>query len=59
MRSLGAFLKWVGGDVRRECASELEANNLEWKAVAKAVNERAKTWFVEETRVLQAGILPP
>jgi hypothetical protein len=52
MRSLGAFLKWVGGDVRRECASELEANNLEWKAVAKAVNERAKAWFVEETRVL-------
>jgi hypothetical protein len=47
MRSLGAFLKWVGGDVRRECAAELEANNLEWKAVAKAVNERAKTWFTQ------------
>lgn len=47
MRSLGAFLKWVGGDVRRECAAELEANNLEWKAVAKAINERAKDWFTQ------------
>jgi hypothetical protein len=47
MRNLGAFLKWVGGDVQRECAAELEANNLEWKAVAKAVNERAKTWFTQ------------
>jgi hypothetical protein len=47
LRSLGAFLKWVGGDVRRECAGELEASALEWKAVAKAVNERAKAWFVE------------
>lgn len=47
MRNLGVFLKWVGGDVQRECATELEANNLEWKAVARAVNERAKAWFVQ------------
>jgi hypothetical protein len=45
LRNLGAFLKWVGGDVRRECASELEVNNLEWKSVAKLINERAKAWF--------------
>jgi RNA ligase len=46
LRNLGAFLKWVASDVRRECATELEANNLEWKAVAKLVNERAKAYFV-------------
>jgi hypothetical protein len=47
LRNLGAFLKWVGGDVRRECASELEVNNLEWKTVARLINERAKAWFTQ------------
>lgn len=50
-RNLGAFLKWVGGDVQRECAAELEANNLEWKAVARGVNERARAWFVQLVRL--------
>lgn len=45
MRSLGAYLKWVAGDIRRECAAELEHNELEWKQVARGVNDRAKTWF--------------
>lgn len=48
MRSLGAYLKWFGNDVRRECADELEHSGLEWKDVAKAVNEAAKTWFRRE-----------
>jgi hypothetical protein len=48
MRNLGAFLKWVGGDVQRECVAELEASRLDWKAVAKQVNERAKTWFIQQ-----------
>ena len=50
MRSLGAFLKWFGNDVKRECESELEASGLEWKAVARAVNERGKAWFVEKLK---------
>jgi hypothetical protein len=45
LRSLGAFLSWVGNDVKRECAAELETSNLEWKNVAKQVNSRAKDWF--------------
>jgi hypothetical protein len=47
MRNLGSFLKWVGGDVQRECVAELEASGLDWKSVAKAVNERARTWFIQ------------
>lgn len=41
----GAFLKWVGGDVQKECQAELEDSGLEWKNVAKQVNARARKWF--------------
>ncbi len=47
MRSLGAFLKWLAGDVQREGAVELEANGLTWKAVAKQVNRKARDWFIK------------
>ncbi len=45
IRSLGPFLKWLATDIRRECAAELEHSELDWKQVAKLVNEAAKTWF--------------
>ena len=45
MRSLGPYLKWLAADILRECAAELEHSALEWKQVAKPVNEAAKTWF--------------
>jgi hypothetical protein len=45
MRSLGPYLKWLAADILRECAAELEVSGLEWKQVAKPVNEAAKTWF--------------
>ena len=45
MKSAGEFLKWVGNDVKRECGLELEDNELEWKQVAKAVNNRALVFF--------------
>ena len=47
MRSMGHFLKWVGLDVKRECALELEENDLEWKQVSKAVTQRARAFFSE------------
>lgn len=45
MRSMGHFLKWVGLDVKRECALELQDNDLEWKQVSKAVRHRARRFF--------------
>lgn len=39
------FLKWVGNDVQRECAGELEASGLEWKQVSKILAGRAAKWF--------------
>ena len=46
MKDLGEFIKWVGQDVKRECAAELEESGLEWKDVAKAINTKARTWFI-------------
>ncbi|MEM9193516.1 MAG: RNA ligase family protein [Myxococcota bacterium] len=46
MPSIGAYLKWVGQDVKREAAAELEVNQLEWKDVSKAVTARARAYFV-------------
>jgi hypothetical protein len=45
MRSLGPFLKWLAADILRECEAELEHSGLDWKQVAKPVNEAAKIWF--------------
>lgn len=50
MKSMGDFLRWVGNDVKRECAAELEASGLEWKRVAKSVNAKARTFFIVEAR---------
>jgi len=52
MKSMGDFLRWVGNDVKRECAAELEASGLEWKQVAKSVNAKARTFFIVEARRL-------
>ncbi|MFT5431356.1 MAG: hypothetical protein ACI9OJ_002035 [Myxococcota bacterium] len=54
MRSLSHFLKWVGQDVRRECELELEDNGLEWKAVSKAVTQKAREFFMD--RVTSAAL---
>ncbi len=45
MRNLGAYLKWLGNDVRRECAAELEVNGLEWGQVSRAVTNAGKSCF--------------
>lgn len=50
MRSVGHFIKWVSKDVERECAAELEANDLKWKQVSKAVGARAKEFFTERVK---------
>ena len=45
MRGAADFLKWVGGDVKKESVDELEASGLEWQHIAKMVNLVAITWF--------------
>jgi hypothetical protein len=46
MKLIGAFLKWVAGDVQKECSAELSAANLTWEQVNRAISSRARGWFL-------------
>lgn len=50
MKSMGSFLKWVAQDVKRECAAELEENNLDWKQVQKMVTSKSKDFFMKKMK---------
>lgn len=49
-RLTGSFIKWISMDVLKESVAELEAAGLEWKQVAKAVNQRAAKWYQEKVK---------
>lgn len=44
----GKFLLWVGTDVQKESALELEASGLTWDLVVKAVQVRAREWYLRK-----------
>lgn len=46
MRHIGKFLAWVVADVRKESVAELEDSHLTWSQVEKAVQQRAREWFL-------------
>lgn len=48
MQQMGAFLKWLVTDVQKESAAELEASQLTWKAVNKAVMNAGRSWYREQ-----------
>lgn len=50
MRCMPHYLKWVGQDVQRECAPELEDNGLDWKAVSRAVTRKAREFFMNRVK---------
>ena len=49
LKRTGDFLRWVGGDVKKETEAELEASGLEWRQVAKAVNSKARDWLITQS----------
>lgn len=54
---MGEFLKWLGGDVKKESAGELEAAGADWKKVSGIVSKQAAAWFLarcEEVRDVAA-----
>lgn len=48
------FLKWIGGDIKKESEQELEEAGLEWKAVAPLVNKAAAIWFIQKCEAFDA-----
>jgi len=42
----GRFLQWVADDVRKESVAEIEAAGLTWDQVGKAVQAKARGWFL-------------
>jgi RNA ligase len=45
-KQTGAFIAWISADVKKESAAELEASRLTWQQVERAVQHRARKWFV-------------
>lgn len=46
MKKMGDFLKWMGQDIKKESADELEASGLEWKNVSKYITNKSRLWFM-------------
>jgi len=47
-RRTGDFLKWIGQDIKKESAVELEESGLEWKDVSKHVTTTARKWWLSK-----------
>lgn len=47
-RLIGPFIGWFGKDVNKESEAELEASGLVWKQVAKAVTNKARSWYLKK-----------
>lgn len=47
MAHIGAFLKWIGRDVQKECGAELAAAGLSWEQVSRGISNKARTWFLK------------
>lgn len=45
-KQTGPFIAWLSADVKKESAAELEAAGLTWPQVERAVQQRARRWFV-------------
>jgi len=45
-KNMGEFLKWIAQDIQKESVAELEASNLTWKDVNKAINNAARKWYM-------------
>jgi hypothetical protein len=52
MPQIGAFLQWFMADVQKESLAELEAAQLSWKDVNKAVMKSAREWYQEKAKSL-------
>ncbi len=52
MKKIGPFLAWIGQDIKRETTDELDASELDWKAVQKNVTTKARNWYIAKCKEL-------
>lgn len=45
LSQMGAFVRWVGEDVKKESVAEREAAGLRWEDLSSAVTARAREWL--------------
>jgi RNA ligase len=50
-KSTGKFVQWILADVQKEAQDELAASNLEWKQVQKPLSDKARTWYLEKSKI--------
>lgn len=52
MKNVGPFLKWLAADILKESVAELEASELEWDQVQKAVQNTGRSWFIAKHNII-------
>jgi hypothetical protein len=52
MKEVGKFLAWISNDVQKETQDELEASNLTWAQVSKAISNKARSWYLNKVKSL-------
>jgi hypothetical protein len=50
LKQTGKFVSWITADVQKECQDELEASKLDWKTVQRPLTDRARNWFIQESK---------
>ena len=51
VKNMGAFLKWISGDLAKEELDTITASGLEFKEVVKEAQRVARTWFLAQLGV--------
>jgi len=48
MKRTGDFLKWIGGDIKKESATELEVAGMEWKNISGIISKASAQWYKQK-----------
>lgn len=50
LKNTGKFVSWITTDVQKESQDELEASKLDWKTVQRPLTDRARNWYITESK---------
>lgn len=55
LKLTGQFVSWIEKDVKKETQDELEASKLDWKQVTKPLIDKARTWYIAQSKIKYLG----